>query len=34
MKKEAITFLQWQQRFGSEEACQAYLFKERWPNGF
>lgn len=34
MKKEAMSFMEWQRRFGKEEACQAYLFKERWPQGF
>ncbi len=34
MKKEAMSFLQWQRRFGEEDAYQAYLFKERWPQGF
>jgi len=34
MKKESISFFEWQERFDSEEACKAYLFEERWPNGF
>jgi transposase-like protein len=26
--------LEFDERFGSEEACQAYLLKQRWPEGF
>ena len=29
-----LTILEFQQRFGSEEACRAYLFASRWPEGF
>ena len=29
-----ITVLDFQQRFGTEEACRAYLFASRWPEGF
>lgn len=34
MKKEAMSFFEWQARFDTEEACKAYLYKEKWPNGF
>ena len=27
-----MTFSQWEKAFPSEEACQAYLAKHRWPN--
>ena len=29
-----MTLLDWQDRFGSNEACAQYLFDHRWPNGF
>ena len=29
-----LTILEFQRRFGSEEACRAYLFASRWPEGF
>ncbi|MGH2963672.1 MAG: IS1595 family transposase [Solirubrobacterales bacterium] len=29
-----LTILDFQKRFGSEEACRAYLFASRWPEGF
>ncbi len=29
-----LTILDFQQRFGSEEACREYLFESRWPEGF
>ena len=28
------TLLEFEQRFGTEEACVEYLFKVRWPGGF
>lgn len=28
------TALEFDERFGSEEACQAYLTSQRWPDGF
>lgn len=28
------SILEFQQRFSTEEACETYLFKSRWPNGF
>lgn len=34
MKTPKISLLEWQQRFGTEEACAATLFKYRWPQGF
>jgi len=34
MKTPQISLLEWQQRFGTEEACAETLFKYRWPNGF
>jgi transposase-like protein len=29
-----LTILEFQQRFGTEEACREYLFCSRWPEGF
>jgi transposase-like protein len=29
-----MTILEFQQRFGTEEACREYLFASRWPEGF
>lgn len=29
-----LTILEFQRRFGSEEACREYLFASRWPDGF
>ena len=29
-----MTVLEFQQRFGTEEACRGYLFRSRWPDGF
>jgi ISXO2-like transposase domain/Transposase zinc-ribbon domain len=29
-----LTILEFQQRFGTEEACREYLFVSRWPEGF
>ena len=31
---ERITFADFQERFKTEEQCQAYLFRQRFPNGF
>jgi transposase-like protein len=25
---------EYQSKFGTEEACRAYLYEKRWPNGF
>lgn len=29
-----LTILEFQERFATEEACRAYLFASRWPDGF
>ena len=29
-----MTLLEWQDHFGTEDACQKYLFRQRWPKGF
>jgi transposase-like protein len=34
MKTPKISLLEWQRRYGTEEACAVTLFKYRWPNGF
>jgi transposase-like protein len=34
MKTPKISLLEWQERYGTEEACADTLFKYRWPNGF
>ena len=34
MKALAIDLLEWQKRFGSEEACGEALARQRWPEGF
>ena len=34
MKTPQTSLLEWQQRYGTEEACAATLFKYRWPQGF
>ena len=34
MKAEAMNLVQWQERFGAEEACMEALKQQRWPNGF
>jgi transposase-like protein len=34
MKKERMSFFDWQARFDTEEACKEYLYGEKWPNGF
>ena len=34
MKKEGMSFFDWQARFDTEEACKEYLYSEKWPNGF
>lgn len=33
-KVETMSLIQFQQRFHNEEACETYLFKQRWPDGF
>ena len=34
MKMPEISLIEWQQRFGTEEACIDTLFSVRWPGGF
>lgn len=34
MKAESISLVQWQERFGTEEACTEALKQQRWPSGF
>lgn len=34
MKMPAISLLDWQKRFGTEEACLEELLRVRWPDGF
>ncbi len=34
MQQEAMSLLDFQSRFFSEEACEEHLFKLRWPDGF
>ena len=29
-----LTVMEWQDQFGTEEACRKYLFAQRWPNEF
>ncbi|MHB1611672.1 MAG: transposase [Sulfobacillus sp.] len=29
-----MTLIEWQDRFRTEEACQDYLYHQRWPHGF
>ena len=31
---EEMSLLEFQQAFGSEEACLKYLFEKRWPEEF
>ena len=33
-QQKGISFKEFQQRFQTEEACEAYLFQQRWPGGF
>ena len=33
-KQEALTLLEWQEQFSTEEACQRHLIDMRWPEGF
>jgi len=33
-KQEPISLLEFQARFGSEDACREHLFQLRWPEGF
>ena len=34
MKMQAMSLLEWQKKFGSENACRNELARVRWPNGF
>lgn len=34
MQQKESSFFEWQKRFGTERACEKYLFKYRWGNGF
>ena len=33
-KQDGISFMEFKQRFSSEEACRDYLYHMRWPDGF
>lgn len=33
-KAEEFNLLEFQRKFGTEEACERYLFERRWPEGF
>jgi len=33
-KQSALSWVEFQQKFATEEACRQHLFKMRWPNGF
>ncbi len=33
-QQKVISFKEFRQRFQTEEACEAYLFQQRWPEGF
>lgn len=33
-QQQELNWLEFQQKFSSEQACRDYLFKMRWPNGF
>ena len=33
-QQEAMTILEFQERFSTEEACREHLYKMRWPEGF
>ena len=34
MKMPELSLLEWQEQFGTEEACEEALARVRWPNGF
>ena len=34
MQQEAITLTEFLERFGTDEACRAYLYEKRWGDGF
>ena len=33
-QQKGMNFREFRQRFQTEEACEAYLFEQRWPDGF
>jgi len=33
-KQEAISFMEFKNKFNSEDACPEHFFKMRWPDGF
>ena len=33
-QQKGISFKEFRQRFQTEETCEAYLFEQRWPDGF
>ena len=33
-KQEALSFMEFKNKFNSEDACREHLFKMRWPDGF
>ena len=33
-QQKGISFKEFRERFQTEEACEAFLFEQRWPNGF
>ena len=33
-KAEEFNLLEFQKKFGTEEACEKYLFERRWAEGF
>ncbi len=34
MRTMGVDLLEWQKRFGTEEACAEALVRQRWPEGF
>lgn len=34
MQQESMSLVEFQRRFGSDEACMEHLFKLRWPEGY
>jgi transcription initiation factor IIE alpha subunit len=33
-KTDALSLLEFQKRFSTEEACSQYLFDKKWPKGY
>ena len=33
-KQNALTFMEFKNRFNNEESCRKHLFELRWPNGY